>query len=517
MRAAICLSICMSWCTLMVTPPARGDIHLWTFDEGEGVLADDVLGSRAGVLRGPQWTAGRKGSGLRFDGEDDYVALPDNNPVWLPTGDFTVSFWVCFERDRGFSVAQSEVLVDFNYGASEDPQNELGFNIQRRGDTGTIAFQMTTMGSTDEDLYAESILGKDAWHHIVAVRKGAMQGIYIDGQMDAWRPCSSSPIDFVGGYDDDRVNVGRYTTNLGLPRYHFKGVLDELMLFDRALALEDIRQLYGEAITLYVDGTHGSDQNDGLRSSTALATIQMAIAVAKQGDVVNVHPGVYREEVRFLGKAITVCSVGEAAVLEVPDAYAVSFHRGEGAASVLKNFVIRGSRVGILIADSSPTIAHVTVVGNECGIEAFGDASPDIRSSIFWDNTWSDLYGCQATYSCIERGAEGQGNFSENPMFADPDTGDYHLRSKCGRYWPAHNIWVLDDLTSPCVDAGDPEADFSIERQPNGGRVNAGAYGGTAFASMSEAPASADFNSDGAVDANDLVLFTDRWEQQVQK
>ncbi len=266
-----------------------------------------------------------------------------------------------------------------------------------------------------------------------------------------------------------------------------------------------------------VELVRSADSNGGRSVVLACATIQEAIDAAQDGDAVNVSPGVYRGTIDFAAKAITVCSVGDAAVLEVPDGYAVSFHRGEGADSVLRNFVIRGSRVGILIADSSPTIVNVTVVGNECGIEAFGDGSPDIRSSIFWDNTWSDLYGCQATYSCIERGAEGQGNFSENPMFADPDTGDYHLRSTCGRYWPEHEIWVLDDMTSPCVDAGDPDADFSGERQPNGGRVNAGAFGGTAFASMSQTPASADFNTDGVVDANDLVLFMDRWEQQVQE
>ncbi len=266
-----------------------------------------------------------------------------------------------------------------------------------------------------------------------------------------------------------------------------------------------------------VELVRSADSNGGRSVMLACTTIQEAIDVAEDGDAVNVFPGVYRGTIDFLGKAITVCSVGDAAVLEVPGGYAVSFHRGEGADSVLKNFVIRGSRVGILIADSSPTIVHVTVVGNECGIEAFGDGSPDIRSSIFWDNTWSDLYGCQATYSCIERGAEGQGIFSENPMFADPDAGDYHLRSTCGRYWPEHDIWVLDDVTSPCVDAGDPDADFSGERQPNGGRVNVGAFGGTAFASMSQTPVSADFNTDGVVDANDLVLFMDRWEQQVQE
>jgi len=74
-------------------------------------------------------------------------------------------------------VAQSEVLVDFNYGASEDPQYELGFNIQRRGDTGKIAFQMTTMRNTDEDLYTQFVPAKETWYHIVAVRKGPMQRI----------------------------------------------------------------------------------------------------------------------------------------------------------------------------------------------------------------------------------------------------------------------------------------------------------------------------------------------------
>ena len=61
-------------------------------------------------------------------------------------------------------------------------------------------------------------------------------------------------------------------------------------------------------------------------------------------------------------------------------------------------------------------------------------------------------------------------------------------------------MWVLDDATSPCVDTGDPAADFASERRPNGGRLNVGAYGGTAFASMSEPPFSADVNDDGVVD-----------------
>ena len=41
-------------------------------------------------------------------------------------------------------------------------------------------------------------------------------------------------------------------------------------------------------------------------------------------------------------------------------------------------------------------------------------------------------------------------------------------------------------MTSPCIDGGDPTVDPLDEPKPNGNRINMGAYGGTAYASMSE-------------------------------
>jgi hypothetical protein len=494
-------------------------IHLWTFDEDGGEHAADALGTRAGTVHGAQRTPGQIGSGLRFDGVDDYVALPDNNPVWLPTGDFTISFWVYFERDKGSVVEDSEVLVDFNHGSSSDPAYELGYNVQRRGDTGKIAFQSTSLRDSDEDLYSNLVPVKNRWYHVVAVRQGTLQRICIDGQLDAWRVCSSTPVDFVGGYDDDKVNVGRFTSSVGAPRYHFKGILDELMLFDWALSLTEIRQLYRDgttAHTLFVDATRGSNSRDGRRPFTAFATIQKAIDVAQHGDTVNILPGVYRKPINFLGKSITVQSRGDAAILATPDRTAVTFYMGEGHNAVLRNLIIADSYVGIFCAHTSPTITNVTLVGNVFGLEAYGRNLPQVSNCIFWGNTDSDVYGCPVTYCCVERGADGEGNFGADPLFVDPEDGDYHLRSEHGRYWPAHDVWVLDDLTSPCIDAGDPAADFSPEREPNGGRLNVGAHGGTAYASVSTPPFSADVNHDGAVDAADLELFTDLWEQQTQ-
>lgn len=61
--------------------------------------------------------------------------------------------------------------------------------------------------------------------------------------------------------------------------------------------------------------------------------------------------------------------------------------------------------------------------------------------------------------------------------------GDYHLKSQAGRWDPAAGAWVIDDVTSPCIDAGDPGNATGDEPQPHGGRVNMGVYGGTAEAS----------------------------------
>ncbi len=64
-------------------------------------------------------------------------------------------------------------------------------------------------------------------------------------------------------------------------------------------------------------------------------------------------------------------------------------------------------------------------------------------------------------------------------------SGDYHLKPQAGRWDVVSESRVIDDVTSPCVDAGDPNSPVGDEPEPNGGRTNMGAYGGTAEASKS--------------------------------
>jgi hypothetical protein len=102
------------------------------------------------------------------------------------------------------------------------------------------------------------------------------------------------------------------------------------------------------------------------------------------------------------------------------------------------------------------------------------------------------------------------------PLFADANNGDYHLKSECGRYWPQHGVWVLDDETSPCVDAGDPAVNPADEPMPNGGLVNMGAHGNTPYASKSEWAIKADLDRNGRVNMADFAIWALDWLQDFE-
>jgi hypothetical protein len=107
---------------------------------------------------------------------------------------------------------------------------------------------------------------------------------------------------------------------------------------------------------------------------------------------------------------------------------------------------------------------------------------------------------------------------ANDPLLVDPNGDDYHLKSHGGRWDADHQNWVLDDVTSPCIDAVDPASPVGGEPFPSGGKINMGAYGGTPEASKSyfgqplcETVISGDINGDCKVDFRDLAIMAMSW------
>jgi hypothetical protein len=347
---------------------------------------------------------------------------------------------------------------------------------------------------------------------------------------------------------------------------------------------------------LFVDADDGNDTNNGISPETAFATIQKAIDIANDGDTITVAPGTYAENIKFLGKNITLTSTGPSNSNTVKSTIingSVTFRGTEEVNCTLTGFNISGPITGYdamidpggenhthaaisycileniatgcggviqgcdgiisncLIANISYTcespspvpqivgchglIENCTMANIHDGIEFLPGGTSTLRNCILYRSS-PIIVPAEATlnisYCNIENDPGiivgdgtvnwGPGNIEGDPCFADegsfPTAGDYHLKSQAGRYDPNTQSWAIDDVTSLCIDAGDPMTPINFEPFSNGGIVNIGAYGGTPEAGKSyfgKPPCTTiiagDVNGDCIVNFKDAVIMFSHW------
>ena len=175
----------------------------------------------------------------------------------------------------------------------------------------------------------------------------------------------------------------------------------------------------------------------------------------------------------------------------------------DGCHGLIKNCTIANSRdrLGIRVLGGTTTIENCILYND--GITLGAGAIVNVSYT-----RWGPPVLVQGSPSELNL---GPGNIEADPCFADPIRGDYHLRSRTGRWDPDRKSWVLDAVTSLCVDAGNPGSPLEDEAvSVFNRRINIGAYGGTAEASNAPLRWSllADLTNDGIVDAQDFAYQT---------
>lgn len=280
----------------------------------------------------------------------------------------------------------------------------------------------------------------------------------------------------------------------------------------------------------------------------------------------------------------------------------------EDSNSTIANCIISDNKArgrmggaGICLLDSLCLVHNSTITGNAAnfggGIRCSDGSGIAITNSILWNNVALELgpqisldgaSTASISYTDLQGGQDDvyiwsgtlnwlAGNLDIDPCFVEPGywgdvndhniilepndpnavwvEGDYHLKSSGWRWDTARQRWDWDDVTSRCIDAGNPgsplaDEPLSIPEDPNNVwgenlRINMGAYGGTVEASIppydwailadltndgtvdlidfayqaadwlnSAAEQPGDFNRDDLIDTSDLALLADDWLKQ---
>lgn len=222
---------------------------------------------------------------------------------------------------------------------------------------------------------------------------------------------------------------------------------------------------------------------------------------------------------------------------------------------VIKNCIFSGNvasdKAGALYdRNSSGSLVYNSTFYNNSAayggaVYTWQDGGPDLENCILWANTAA--YGSQVAcdsdsqvsirYCDVQSGLAGTahdgtssiiwglGNIAVDPLFANPASGDFHLKSEGWRFNPVTQSWTFDAQTSRCADAGCPGYPCTSEDAavPSGYginlRINMGTYGGTEEASKPpyDWALLSDINNDGISNLIDFAEFSVEWSVNGEK
>jgi len=174
---------------------------------------------------------------LDFDGVDDYVELGSQaGALRLYNSNGTISAWI--KIDDVSADDNSKRIVD----KSDEGSGRKGYALWVRTN-GQVA------GAIDESTQSSSVgvITDATWHHVVWTWDGTNYKFYIDGSLDTTAADTSRP-------PSDTTNMRIGTWNHSTAR-EFKGLMDEVTIFDSALSAVQIRAIYNggtpESLTPY--------------------------------------------------------------------------------------------------------------------------------------------------------------------------------------------------------------------------------------------------------------------------
>jgi hypothetical protein len=237
----------------LIISPADQLLAYYPFDES-GAIAHDVSGGGHDGSVINTTLSGNTGiftAPLTLDGATQFVDVSNTSGLDFHQSDFTVAAWV-----YPLNLANEQMIVSRE--RDNDPSYQFRLSLQPGGQP---QFQISNSTCTDYTypMICPFSLRQSQWAHVAITRVGQTFTLYVNGYAVITKT-TATVIDFQSLYNL-RIGARYAISGTGAERW-FKGSIDEVRIYGRALDALEVARLGGGLIT-DTDGTVLDGENNG--------------------------------------------------------------------------------------------------------------------------------------------------------------------------------------------------------------------------------------------------------------
>ncbi len=235
----IMLILTFTTCALFLAIPAvnaefpeDGVVGYWPFDDGtiQNKNVKDVLGKNDGELNGnPKSVAGKVGKALEFNG-DNFVHIPgDDSLNFVGAEAMTVAAWVNADNDlpvKGVLANCCGTIV------AQRDMNSWALRFDGRNGGAEMEF-IATPGWQGDGGFGAAAFPAGQWNHLVGIIDKNKRFLYVNGKLEK-----------EADYNGPMASNGSETEIGNASDGGFIGIIDEVVIYNRALSANEVKQLF---------------------------------------------------------------------------------------------------------------------------------------------------------------------------------------------------------------------------------------------------------------------------------